>query len=76
MTNQELAEVYFSKAKKLKIKIAYLHNELIRKSHYLGKCDKLEMQRRLRILYEMYLDLKSVGNTLTEKAEGDKNAGY
>ncbi len=68
-TNYELGMEYLAKAEKLKVKIDFLAKELEKKSNLKGACDRDDVQKRLRVLYEMYIDLKSVGKKLT----GGKN---
>ena len=64
-TNYELGMEYLEKAEKIKEKIDFLTKELEKKSNLKGACDKVEVQKRLRALYEMYIDLKAVGKKLT-----------
>ena len=64
-TNYELGMEYLEKADKIKEKIDFLTKELEKKSNLKGACDKVEVQKRLRVLYEMYIDLKAVGKKLT-----------
>ena len=69
-TNYELGMEYLKKAEKVKEKIDYLTKELEKKANLKGACDRVEANHRIRVLYEMYIDLKSVGNKLTG---GNKN---
>lgn len=64
-TNYELGMEYLQKAEKIKEKIDFLTVELEKKSNLKGACDRVDVQKRLRVLYEMYIDLKAVGNKLT-----------
>ena len=64
MTNYELGKIYLQKAEKMKEKIEYLQREL-KKRYSLSEAEKKDdIKRRLRLHFEMYLDLKSIGEKL------------
>lgn len=71
MKNRELGEIYLNKAREMKKKYECTVKE-INEGKFVNKPSKRdEMKSKARILFEMYVDLKSVGEKLTgEKLNG------